>query len=255
MQAAREAGRRAACRSNLRQFGIALHQFHAAQKHFPPGCRVRWRPEGIQFFANANILLLPYLEQQALAEEFRYGKEPWEQSIQLVTATVDILSCPSNGSQPFIDPVLASAQSSIGSSFATTDYAFSKGSTDAWCPASKIEKSRWGAFQLDERVSIREIEDGLSNTLFIGEAAGGEHWPICLGVGCREPSGGVKDGSIPWFTGHVMPTVLSRIGYNVNSVYASTLEPMNKRPITAATIDLKQLADCRSSSSGAPTLK
>ncbi len=251
VQSARETARQAACRSNLRQHGIALQAYHDVHSNFPPGCRVRWHPGGIQFFANANVLLLPYLEQQALADEFRYGKEFWEQSIKLVTASVEVFSCPSNGRQMFVDPVLASTQSSIGNTFGTTDYAYSKGNSDAWCPGS-IQASRQGVFRLGQGTSITEIEDGISNTIFIGETAGGEQWPMCLGVGCRVPSGGVTDGSVPWFSGHIVPTVLANVGYTVNTIYAATIEPMNKRPVTAATIDLTQLTDCRSSPAGGP---
>lgn len=252
VQSARESARQASCRSNLRQLGIAAQLYHDTQGAYPPGCRVRWYPDGIQFFANANILLLPHLEQAALADKFLHGKEPWEQSLELVTASLDFLSCPSNGQQMFIDPVLASAKSSIGSLFGTTDYAYSKGNADAWCPISKIDETRRGVFQLGEGISAKEIEDGLSNTIFLGEAAGGERWLMCQGIGCAMPSGGVTDGSVQWSTGHVMPKVLANVGYFTNTIYASTIEPMNKWPVTAATVDMAKLSDCQSSDLGGP---
>jgi prepilin-type N-terminal cleavage/methylation domain-containing protein len=39
VQAAREAARRSSCQNNLHQIGAALHNFHAAQKHFPYGAK------------------------------------------------------------------------------------------------------------------------------------------------------------------------------------------------------------------------
>lgn len=252
VQAARETSRNSVCRNNLRQLGLALLMHHDDQREFPPGCTVKWYPDGISFRANANVHLLSYLEQQGLASKYRHNSEPWEQAIELATASIDVFHCPSNGTQTFVDPVLASASSSIGSVFGTTDYAFSKGATDAWCPWQRLDGATAGIFQLGSGVAIRAITDGTSRTIAIGEAAGGPQWPMCHKPGCVQPEGGVEDGSVSWFTGHITPEYLAKAGYFTASIYSATMEPLNKRPVTAAVVDMTKLTDCRTSFDGGP---
>jgi prepilin-type N-terminal cleavage/methylation domain-containing protein len=82
VQAAREAARRAQCVNNIRQFGIAVQNYHDTQKHMPqyhaaivpPGS-----PSGTTYASNAGwqwagvtwtVLLMPYMEEQALFDRF-----------------------------------------------------------------------------------------------------------------------------------------------------------------------------------------
>jgi prepilin-type N-terminal cleavage/methylation domain-containing protein len=72
VQSAREAARRAQCTNNLRQIGLAAHNFHSAAKRFPPGYLGPWPsvetpPVGDQF-VGVLPYLLPYLELQAVRE-------------------------------------------------------------------------------------------------------------------------------------------------------------------------------------------
>jgi prepilin-type N-terminal cleavage/methylation domain-containing protein len=63
IQKVREAANRTRCQNNLKQIGLALHNYHDANRRFPPG--------GV--IANEtswHVLVLPYLEQQALFERF-----------------------------------------------------------------------------------------------------------------------------------------------------------------------------------------
>src|SRR5262245_60477006 len=65
IQAAREAARRSQCSNNLRQIGVALHNYQSALKHFPPATVV---PRGQTFEPwSTHVRLLPYLEEQSLA--------------------------------------------------------------------------------------------------------------------------------------------------------------------------------------------
>jgi prepilin-type N-terminal cleavage/methylation domain-containing protein len=62
VQAAREAARRSGCTNNLRQIGVALHNYHASEGAFPPG---RGAPSPRIFSPHAY--LLGFMEQNALA--------------------------------------------------------------------------------------------------------------------------------------------------------------------------------------------
>jgi prepilin-type N-terminal cleavage/methylation domain-containing protein len=78
VQSARESARRAKCQANIKQVGLALHNYHDAQKRFPPGhqgmvgnCSSannssanRWDSAGWSW----PVFLLPHLEQQSLSD-------------------------------------------------------------------------------------------------------------------------------------------------------------------------------------------
>lgn len=82
VQAAREAARRSHCSNNLKQIGLALHNYHSAHNCFPPGgLDYGWAstsgtnpepPDKLIKNLNGLVLLLPYLEQTALYEKYDF---------------------------------------------------------------------------------------------------------------------------------------------------------------------------------------
>ena len=71
VQAAREAARRMSCQNNLKQLGIALHNYHDTNKKFPAGMQFygpgnNSADRGKNYRANWIIAILPYFEQQPL---------------------------------------------------------------------------------------------------------------------------------------------------------------------------------------------
>jgi len=74
VQAAREAARRSQCSNHLKQMGLAVHNYHDTYGAFPPGninfgsCCMS---EG---YTTWTISLLPFIEQQALADRYNHNK-------------------------------------------------------------------------------------------------------------------------------------------------------------------------------------
>ena len=107
VQSAREAARRTSCVNNLRQLGVGLQSYETAVKCFPSGATygnpdnppqldsAAWMGN-FAFYNDAFTSLLPYLEQQSVAEH--YNKEmPWfKQSPVIYGAVVPTYVCPSN---------------------------------------------------------------------------------------------------------------------------------------------------------------
>jgi len=110
VQAAREAARRIQCTNNLKQFGVALHNYHSVHSTFPPGNITNgglFHPPGWPYFI---VQLFPYLEQQALAEIFSVAindpstlPNPWVNNSadqwpdEIDTADNSVMLCPSDG--------------------------------------------------------------------------------------------------------------------------------------------------------------
>src|SRR4029077_3317385 len=79
VQAAREAARRSQCSNNLKQFGVALHNYHDIYKTFPPR-RGGTGTGSTAYNGNSDrrsafIALLPFMEQQALHDRIETGGE------------------------------------------------------------------------------------------------------------------------------------------------------------------------------------
>lgn len=121
IQAAREAARRATCINNLKQIGLAMHNFHDAFKRFPPASDVTRDPNTGQITMVRGwsflVHLLPYMEQASLSEKLNIktgfpdvnidstSSENQKAAAQLARDTqLGELVCPSNPNPTYYDP-------------------------------------------------------------------------------------------------------------------------------------------------------
>ena len=73
VQAARETARRTECLNNIKQLGLAAHNFHVANRHFPPGLTTYRSSSPTDFHGNTLFaFLLPYIDQENLADVWNY---------------------------------------------------------------------------------------------------------------------------------------------------------------------------------------
>ncbi len=90
----------------------------------------------------------------------------------------------------------------------------------------------------------------------MGEAVGGPNWPICRGAGCQTPLDPTtaKSGTTnPWAIRAVVNSFLVPLGIDSTSVWACTVEPLNKKPVTDSywgNVPINN--DCWSSDEGGP---
>ncbi|MFO0950080.1 MAG: DUF1559 domain-containing protein [Isosphaeraceae bacterium] len=70
VQSAREAARRAQCVNNLKQIGLAMHNYQSSNSTLPPGHRTA-------VFGTFQTFILPYLEQSALANSYNHSGRYW----------------------------------------------------------------------------------------------------------------------------------------------------------------------------------
>jgi prepilin-type N-terminal cleavage/methylation domain-containing protein/prepilin-type processing-associated H-X9-DG protein len=187
VQKVREAAARMKCANNLKQLGLAAHNYHSAHEKFPYGMyRVQGGfpgdipPNGAGQNQRFCLMyqLLPYIEQDALHKrwdlyDFNANRRD-ENGIDLgpgwtfMKQTVRTLECPS---QP-IGQHLSQPASGTPGNFALTSY-YASGGTRGYPRSATDRPAHWefrdGIFARNTRIKVEAVADGTSNTLMFGE--------------------------------------------------------------------------------------
>ena len=182
VQAAREAARRMQCSNNIKQLGLACHNYEAAFKRFPPmqtgaggvnpGSVQGW---GQRFDMSGHYAMLPYLEQNPLYNSMLPTLEPWNGATALRTA-VSFLQCPSNANAS-LEPTNQNRNRGL------SNYGYCAGDNIAGSQVVQGgTQERDSATLSGQKLAIRnrgvfgrtfpslaEITDGTSNTIAIAE--------------------------------------------------------------------------------------
>jgi prepilin-type N-terminal cleavage/methylation domain-containing protein len=216
VQAAREAARRSQCRNNLKQFGIAMHNYHDVARMFPMAVSVygqSWVSVGFpagtpgavysQTMANAFILLTPYDEQTAFAHAYQWNRAANSQTVAASTNGIGLTQnameaasasglyrCPSD-----TYPASLPGQAASGSGLfdVPINYAVSHGVSDLYCwKEQNVPAKERGVFGINSNTRIRDITDGTSSTIAMGEAAlaplvATPKWLACRARYCLTP--------------------------------------------------------------------
>ena len=181
VQSAREAARRSQCSNNLKQIGLALHNYHDTFKCLPSGYIRQLGAVDNEGHWAWNAFLLPYVEQGALHDQLMVGDVPIS-TVMLTPALLQAMQmplsafvCPSAGLQPEIHDEAGRrimAHGSGESGLAVTNYiacnsTYGLKKDPGLDPASEA----LGPFYKESKVNFRDVKDGTSNTIFVGERA------------------------------------------------------------------------------------
>lgn len=207
IQAAREAARRSQCTNNLKQIGLGLLNYEDAHKKFPPGgagCEGSFGYADCQgtkdtYFRNFDrsstslfALMLPFIEQQGLYAKCRFndttlqypGLFSWNNLTEclsdpsrkeVLATSVATFVCPSS----VVELYAPSEDEGIPYDYAYSSYAGNVGSLGPIQGSSSSRDMKYnnnGVFFYRVAREIKQITDGLSHTLFVGETQEPMHW-------------------------------------------------------------------------------
>jgi prepilin-type N-terminal cleavage/methylation domain-containing protein/prepilin-type processing-associated H-X9-DG protein len=202
VQAAREAARRAQCTNNLKQIGLAMHNYHEVHKSLPPpGLHIRdghgasaastsWGP-------GWGLMVLPFIEQTPLhgMYDFRLIRSRDGVNAQVVTVDVAVYRCPSDLlNQPKWD--------NSGVLFARGNYGVNGGAGNIFSRSNFDEVgAERGPFHAGRHygANFAAILDGTSNTVMLAEILAGMRSGDVRGAWAY-PSGAYITGGSPHYS-------------------------------------------------------
>lgn len=179
VQMARNSARRTQCTNNLKQIGLAIHNFHDTRKFIPPS-----RPA--DGFLTWHVNLMPYMELDNLADRFQWNLPYAQQDPAVLQTSVSVYVCPARrpageisnseiGNRPrgICGDYVGNAGSVIGTNGYNINFGFNtetNGVFNSGFPSENPVVN--GVLQkIRGRYTFAAIDDGLSNTLFVGEKA------------------------------------------------------------------------------------
>lgn len=161
VQQAREAARRIECKNRLKQLGLALHNYHDTYRVFPQS-HFRLENQNLWFGRGVWVSVLPYIEQTALAEN-------WDNNLSFQFGINDVVRrAPLNS---FICP--SDIDYGDRSQGPGNNYAVCGGSTPYFWDATSAFFANGAIAQL-HRTGLRDITDGSSNVILVGEILKGD---------------------------------------------------------------------------------
>jgi prepilin-type N-terminal cleavage/methylation domain-containing protein len=176
VQQAREAARRSACKNNLKQLALAQHNYEATHGLLPPGYLHKFDPggSGANFMGFGwGLMCLPFLDQSNLYSRFNYSVAGFDASNLSGREThLSVFLCPSD---TYSDGnfVIRNATSTPPERYAAGSYAANWGPSTASVNLDDTPLLSRGVFYRNSSTKFRDIADGLSNTLGLGERTNG----------------------------------------------------------------------------------
>ncbi|MGF1582682.1 MAG: DUF1559 domain-containing protein [Gemmataceae bacterium] len=152
VQKVRAAANRLSCQNNMKQIGLAMHNYHDTYKRFPTANT----PTSGSFFTQ----ILPYLEQGNIEKEYDYAAIPTSPpNDAIISQIIPTYRCPSMLEPPTPDP-----------SVSWMSYNACIGNNHAWYAPSESNGMIVRIEANSKGIRLSQVKDGTSTTLAVGES-------------------------------------------------------------------------------------
>ena len=252
VQQVREAARRSTCLNNMRQLGLALHNYESAHSAFPPS---RLAPDdnsipadlgdGQSAFQSWTTLILPNIEQTNLGDQFDYQKAWFDNTgtpntnFGSVGFQLPIFQCPSSPTSERTDPlhVVGAAAGDYGSINEVKKKVYTQ-VLDVPYPGSDAASGLLSKF---EKNPIASCYDGTSNTFFVAECAGQPEVHTSRGQMGADMFARYDDDKVVLHNGQYVPVdgtgwADPDCGFSINGATADGLEKYGTTMINAINV-------------------
>jgi prepilin-type N-terminal cleavage/methylation domain-containing protein/prepilin-type processing-associated H-X9-DG protein len=245
VQKVREASNRTKCANNLKQMGLALHNYHAVYEQFPPAkinsgsagtytAATSFYPSKLFIFNTTGfVLLLPYIEHDDLYRQYDFNypssNSCWNTSNTLangginagnatvVGTLIPIYTCPADNQPAVVNETGTGAYARTNAR--RSNYLFSCGETNDYWPTYNPGTATAGAFGTNGAAKVPQIADGSSNTIAIGESKQDHTYS---GYGPYWGSG--THTAVQGYVGPVWAATLPPDGFNVNFPWGGVVD-------------------------------
>ncbi len=182
VQQAREAARRTQCKNNMKQIGIAMHNYHDTYQNFPPGCISNTNntdpPSGPQQWGWA-VFILPQMEQGNLFELLDPSNRTLSDVLSnttdraIVQQRIDAYRCPSDRTKDTVTGTPQTVDFQGNGGFAMPGTNFFGGTSNyvgaGGFAALDISELPSGPLYRNSATTFADMIDGSSNTFLVGE--------------------------------------------------------------------------------------
>lgn len=173
VQKVREAASRTQCLNNIKQVSLALHNYHEANRIFPAGV-IR----STQNFMGFHVHLLPYVEKADIHAKLNFSQTyDSSNNLQYGLTKVPAYQCPIAGE---VQTQYGSGEW-VGTQMTYTNHYYGvagpigtnpkTGQAYAVLPTNQGDEATQGVLGMGSKVRLRDITDGTSNTLMVGEVS------------------------------------------------------------------------------------
>lgn len=195
VQKVRAAAARLQCSNNLKQLGLACHNFHDTYQHFPPGFHLGYVnylgttyvtyygmpiPDLPTDYGSWIVMILPFIEQDNIARQWPRQLYPGRLDLNafrligngpnaLAAHRIKTLECPSYVIDNWVYQARPTFFFPEGATSAATSYAACWGTMPYGTPPFPTPFVKDGMFNFNTQFSMADVTDGSSNTLLIGE--------------------------------------------------------------------------------------
>ena len=176
VQQAREAARRSQCKNNLKQLGLALHNYESSYSRLPICQSFAQSTPTVTINTTWTLGLLPYIDQATISNQWNYSLSFSQQpNLALAGTPLAVFKCPTSIATPVFAWTTKSTYTGLALgdviNLGINEYAcVSVDQTDSAAPANGMFPYAAGS---NISVKFSEVTDGLSNTLALAEVSGG----------------------------------------------------------------------------------